>query len=95
MSRGSHLSQHFKELLPIHAVKGFGVIYETRHYRYVEFLALFNDLPDIYYLFPLVPLPDMNPASSGGICLCRYILIWLFRFCKTTLLLHGMGAIAR
>ena len=38
-----------------------------------------------FIISSLVPLPDMNPACSGRICMSTYTLIQLFRICNMTL----------
>ena len=68
-----HLFRNFPQFAVIHTVKGFGIVNETEVNVFLEWSCFFEDPADVA-IWPLVPLPFLNPAWTSWSS--RFMYCW-------------------
>ena len=88
----SHLFQNLPQFVVIHTVKDFGIVSKAEVVVFLESLA-FSMIQWMLPIWPLAPLPFLNPAWTSGSSRFTYCWSLAWRVLSITLLACEMSAI--
>ena len=82
----SHLFQNFPQFVVIHTIKGFGIVNKAEKDIFLK--LSFSVFQLMLAIWPLVPLPFLNPAWTSGSSRFTYYWSLAWRILSITLLVY-------
>ena len=94
-SPGKILFKNFPHFVLIHTIRDFGIVNKAEVDVFLELFLLFLMIQQMLAIWPLVPLPFLNPAWTSGSSFFTYCWSLAWRILSITLLVCEMSAIVQ